>query len=273
MAKCSTYNHLVTVIAEEMETMKPSDARAMASEITLQINDTLNNGLISKGEYQPSVNRIEKLVPPNLRNSISLSAAWEAYNRAHGVNSRSNQSTEEIEVICTLPLQFRDNEKMRVAGRNTGIWPGSLISTIYELFEVVSNELIIVSPYWSTSGTTVLLRHITRSRLDGVEVNVITQPACKHSDDARKALQILKEYLLKKGAKVGIYCPFSADENFPLIHAKAIVCDGLEAYLGSANISFNGIEQNVELGVRLCGPHAQSIRDWLHAIFLQLDKW
>lgn len=273
MASLSTYNQLVTLIAEKMEVMNSLDARAMASEITLQINNTLYNGLLLKSMHQQPINRIALLIPPHLHNFVSLSAAWEAYNLVHGRKQSSNQITEEIKVVCTLPVQFRNNEKMLQVASETGIWPGSLISSIYELFEIVSNELIVVSPYWSTSGTVILLRHITRGRLDGVKIKILTQPASEHTDDAKRALHILKTSLTEKGAIVEIYCPFTVDENFPLIHAKVIVCDGLYSYLGSANFSFNGIEQNVEMGVRIQGPQVQPIRDWLYAMHLQLDKW
>jgi phosphatidylserine/phosphatidylglycerophosphate/cardiolipin synthase-like enzyme len=50
-------------------------------------------------------------------------------------------------------------------------------------------------------------------------------------------------------------------KDFPYtkLHAKALVVDRLEALVTSANLTLHGLEANLELGLRVRGPQAQSI--------------
>lgn len=44
------------------------------------------------------------------------------------------------------------------------------------------------------------------------------------------------------------------------MHSKVLVVDGRDALVTSANFTHHGLNENVELGVRLKGTHAGSLR-------------
>ena len=58
-----------------------------------------------------------------------------------------------------------------------------------------------------------------------------------------------------------------------MLHAKAVIKDGVEAYLGSANFSNGGVEQSIELGMRVGGEQAVAIRRWAQAMVEIFDDW
>jgi len=44
-----------------------------------------------------------------------------------------------------------------------------------------------------------------------------------------------------------------------LLHAKIVISDGEKGYMGSANLSWSGLDENFELGLSLSGSQASAI--------------
>ena len=57
----------------------------------------------------------------------------------------------------------------------------------------------------------------------------------------------------------------------PLLHAKLVLADGAFGYLGSANLTGNGLQKHLELGIGFRGESRQEI-EWLLRQVL-LSKW
>jgi phosphatidylserine/phosphatidylglycerophosphate/cardiolipin synthase-like enzyme len=49
--------------------------------------------------------------------------------------------------------------------------------------------------------------------------------------------------------------------SYTKLHAKVLVVDRVEMLVGSANFTFLGLESNLELGVRIRGPHAGAVAE------------
>ena len=73
-----------------------------------------------------------------------------------------------------------------------------------------------------------------------MEVRVITPPDDGGSDPNRRG----REQLASAGAGVRTL-------EKPKMHAKIIVADGSRAVVGSANITYSGMDNNRELGIRV----------------------
>ena len=58
-------------------------------------------------------------------------------------------------------------------------------------------------------------------------------------------------YLVSNGVKVKFFCSKNCAENELYIHAKAIVADGLNAFMGSENFGYASLNYNRELGLML----------------------
>jgi phosphatidylserine/phosphatidylglycerophosphate/cardiolipin synthase-like enzyme len=141
------------------------------------------------------------------------------------------------------------------------------------MFNQVAQEIQIVSPYWSSRGITVLLRHITRTDFTDVRIRTLTQPQHKLGPDEISAIFAFRDFMLSRGAKVEIASPEESGGRIVLVHAKAVVRDRAVAYLGSANLTLNGIEQSLELGAVLRGAQALQLSRWIDTIASGMTMW
>ncbi len=53
--------------------------------------------------------------------------------------------------------------------------------------------------------------------------------------------------------------PSVSDDEMASLHAKLVVADSRDALVTSANLTYHGLEANLELGVRIRGPEAREI--------------
>lgn len=53
--------------------------------------------------------------------------------------------------------------------------------------------------------------------------------------------------------------PELPDDAMAKVHAKVIVCDRVDALVTSANLTYHGLEANIELGIRVTGPPAGTV--------------
>lgn len=269
MVLADTYSYLVETIARSMREMSSTEARALASDITTLVNASLSKVIGT----QHNLELAGGMVPEVVRNSSTLSVGWDAYRQVHESQSGGLIRAVPVTVLCTLPPSFRNTSLVRCMAVQTGIWAGTLMTEMYELIQTANQEVVIVAPYWSPQGVAGLLRHVTRSDMHGVKVYIITQPAKDLKKEGLDAIQLLRQGLAIKSANVTILSPKREDGKTPLIHAKTVIRDGIEVYLGSANYSANGVEQSFELGVRLQGPAAQGVRDWVGVLMDSFEAW
>ena len=88
-----------------------------------------------------------------------------------------------------------------------------------------------------------ILRHLASAAGRGVAVRIITPPDEGESDANRRG----RDQLVSARAAVR-----TLDD--PKMHAKVIIADGSRAVVGSANITYSGMDNNRELGIRLAEP-------------------
>lgn len=269
MDRADTYQLLVNAISKEMRMMEKPEAMQLASDITAVIN----NKLARKNGTTDCDSMVERLIPTSVRNLATLTAGWDAYRRTHEQFGAALQRGDQARVICTLPSSLRNLPGTRKLGIDTGIWAGTLMAAIYELINQAEREVIIVAPYWSPSGVASLLRHISRKSMEGVNVIVMTQPRSELRHDELEGVLMLRDALLFKKAEVRILSPKEEEYRAPLLHAKTVVMDGCEAYIGSANYSSSGIEQSFELGIRLKGSSVIDLREWAGVLINNFEEW
>lgn len=164
---------LVRSIVDAMNLLGKKGAAALASEITHLINGSLGNS--DTGLCDPDTRALAaKLIPKDLRNLGTLTLGWEAYR--HWVDGAQSESPPSpgAQVVCSVPGGFVGEGLVSTELRSTGIWPGSLVASLYGMFDRVARELHLISPYWSSNGIQVLLRHISRPDFAGVRVCVLT---------------------------------------------------------------------------------------------------
>lgn len=144
--------------------------------------------------------------------------------------------------------------------------PPALRGTFLELDHFVrtlcssaKSELILVAPYLSSAGLESLRAPIARSAQQGAWVRLVTDDLDRRNGPNQKALRTLLSgddgAIIKTRLRV-----LTATEKLPaLIHAKIILADHKQGYLGSANLSQSAMDRNFELGVALVPAQVRSL--------------
>jgi cardiolipin synthase len=127
---------------------------------------------------------------------------------------------------------------------------GSIVTALVELLTGAHREIHILA-YAISDGAAQLFDILEKRLRVGVRVTMIVQQLDEQHHDASSRLRSLaKAY----PASFALF-DFRPDEQEAL-HAKCIVSDRRAAFVGSANLSFNGLIRNHELGVVVEGGPA-----------------
>jgi phosphatidylserine/phosphatidylglycerophosphate/cardiolipin synthase-like enzyme len=111
-----------------------------------------------------------------------------------------------------------------------------------------NKELLLVTPYFSKD----VIKEILRNRKQSVNTRFLlgfSERSFKEGESDPEALYLI----VGKNPKIKA-------KHIRNLHAKAYVFDGLEAIVTSTNLTRNGLQNNMELGIRLIGKMAQEVR-------------
>ncbi len=267
MRSDATYALLVQRIAGVMAALPRSEAADLAYNMTAAVNAAIR-GQPFEGDSE----QIRDLLPPATRTLPSLTCPWDAYQRAHAPGNATLRL--EVEPLCTLPASIRLTPEVRQVSGGTGLWAGSLMSCIHNLMDTAHQELLIMVPYWSVGGVKSLLRHMMRPSMEGVGVTILTRGRDELMEDGQlPAVDHLVTDFKRRGARVSVFSPTLVEGKRSLVHAKVVIADRRRAYIGSANFSTSGIEQSLEVGVRLEGRAVHVWGQWIHTLKDLFDEW
>ena len=97
-----------------------------------------------------------------------------------------------------------------------------------------------------------------------------------HEDDEQTNLENLMGVwdVFTKKPRVFTWRP-PPEHPYTKLHAKCLVVDRLDALVTSANFTFHGLESNLELGLRVRGPHAALIAERFDGLIAAgvLQRW
>lgn len=138
---------------------------------------------------------------------------------------------------------------------------GDLDQLLRDLILSARTSVLIVAPYLSPAGMRALKNSLGVAAQNGAAVRLVTGDLDADEEQNRKAVRELISgdvgQLIAGRLRV-----LTAAESMPvLLHAKLIVIDGSRGYLGSANLSWRGMESNFEIGVSLGERQAESLED------------
>ena len=171
--------------------------------------------------------------------------------------TRKGQHSLDVEVVITAPERYAAALALRARVRLT---LGALTQLIAD-----SKQYILLSfPYIQENdsvGTPIY--HALRSALKrGVDVDIVSTLV---------GLRTIAKKGLQKGAKgrLRFYRPRANVQNESRLgsHAKFCVCDGMHAYVGSANLTVPGLSNNIEIGVLLHGEPTHQIESFWELTF------
>lgn len=159
----------------------------------------------------------------------------------------------QVELVLTLPQSFGPEMAYLVHARTT-------LGALTQMVAQAQHELVMAAPYIKGEilGQGILqnaLQHAVEKR--HVELNIVTTG---ESLDSFTNIT----WIMANRARVHFFCPkgnVDIEQNLGS-HAKFCIADGQIAYIGSANLTFLGLHQHLEMGVLLHGELAKQVSDF-----------
>lgn len=138
-------------------------------------------------------------------------------------------SDERCELVITAPSSFK------LKARKTKLVVNSILSSAEKSITLTGYS---ISEYFSE-----MIELIIQKSTQGVYVNLYLNDTQKHQD----VIERLNTYA-SKFIKIFSYSQ-NSDDKMSALHAKLIVVDGHTSLISSANLSYHGMQGNVEMGV------------------------
>lgn len=190
--------------------------------------------------FTKSISLIEKRFP-NCKPSEIMDILQMAY-KLYECNSG-----ECCELVITAPSSFK------LKARKTKLVVNSILSSAEKNITLTGYS---ISEYFSE-----MIELIIQKSTQGVYVNLYVNDAQKHQD----VIERLNTYA-SKFIKIFSYNQQS-DDKMSALHAKLIVVDGHTSLISSANLSYHGMQGNVEMGVLIESPEkAQEVESLLKTL-------
>ena len=157
--------------------------------------------------------------------------------------------TEKVELVATLPSHYK-----------TQALP--TISVISELVEFAKTIIMITGYSISDYAEELLMKIIEKSR-GGVMVKIFVNRFDPNESP------IINKLDMYRGRYLEIYKYDEHEDDMAALHAKTISIDDSKSLITSANLSFHGLEKNIELG---CLINSSDYAKKLHSLFSDLIK-
>ena len=139
------------------------------------------------------------------------------------------QNSEAVEIVTTTPVSFQvKNRKTR--------------PVIEELIKG-SEKSILLTGYSISDHFEETMKLINNKSKQGIVVELFV-----NKYDSIRSLLTDIEHTNRRFFKVYEYAG-KADDKMASLHAKTIIVDGIKMLISSANLSFHGLEGNIEIGV------------------------
>ena len=155
--------------------------------------------------------------------------------------------TEKVDLVATLPSHYK-----------TQALP--TISVISDLIDSAKTLIMITGYSISDYAEDLLMKIIEKSR-SGIMVKIFVN---KFDPTESPIINKLDMY---KGRYLEIYKYVEQEDDMAALHAKTISVDDSKSLITSANLSFHGLEKNIELG---CLIDSSDYGKKLHSLFSDL---
>lgn len=155
----------------------------------------------------------------------------------------------EIEIVWTGP------EAEGPLVRPTAVVVEEMLREVRE-----AGEILIVG-YSLTAENGTIMKKIVDLLGEASQKRAAITIILHRDDEEKNKANLLKAWnVFAKKPKVMTWDP-PPNHPYTKLHAKVMVVDRLEALVTSANLTFHGLESNLELGLRVRGPQAAAIAE------------
>lgn len=186
------------------------------------------------------------------------------------VAARARDQLLCVEVLVAERLRPRDRwqEVLTVPPYLRTAFPeGKIAETLPVLADLVAtaNRRIILASPFLDSGFAQIAPLLRRFVDAGGALLVITRELTRPDSHNAAVVRALRSSCVRGAPEVASW----EDDGLGL-HLKALVADSTRAYVGSANLTWGGIGQQAELGLRIEGPSVSKIERLLEVLASEL---
>lgn len=169
------------------------------------------------------------------------------------------KAQSEVELVITAPEPYAAPLAIRVRARMT-------LGVLTQLIALTEKRVLLAVPFIQDGdfvGAPIYLA-LQCALERGVDVDIISTLA---------GIQVVQKRELGSSAKgrLRYFRPQANIDNERRIgtHAKVCVCDGTQAYVGSANLTMPGLNENLEMGLLVKGEVAHQILEYWEILTAQ----
>jgi phosphatidylserine/phosphatidylglycerophosphate/cardiolipin synthase-like enzyme len=142
----------------------------------------------------------------------------------------------------------------------------SLLSETIELIQRAEDELVLMSPFLAEEAYDQLRPALRTAAGNGATLTLITRYLTYAEDKEwnREFVECVRNDS-DLASSLRTY-EYTDDETWTTFHAKIVIADGEQAYLGTANLTHRGLTDNLELGVLFRDDTAGRLADLITAM-------
>lgn len=164
----------------------------------------------------------------------------------------AERDRESFDLVCTMPR--RDDSIAHLEPADFEM--RQITSAILTLCRNSERTLTIVSPFFESEGVEWILPGVEHALDQGIQVRIASRELSPGGPN-QNALAELHDYAEHQGGDLTIYDYYESKDNSeePLytLHSKLVISDQRAAYVGSANFTKYGFNENFEVGVVVRG--------------------
>jgi phosphatidylserine/phosphatidylglycerophosphate/cardiolipin synthase-like enzyme len=169
-------------------------------------------------------------------------------NRKHAESLLQNKPSR-IEVVTSSPEGVGGIPHSNITGR------------MVEMIASASDSVTVVNPFFTSEGLGLLLEAFVASTMRGISLEIITRDVLFGDGSNTRDMKRLLSEIEDGGNPSNIELVEIDTSMFPeaSLHAKVIVADRNAAYVGSANLTGQSLQNAIEMGLYLEGPPVDEI--------------
>jgi phosphatidylserine/phosphatidylglycerophosphate/cardiolipin synthase-like enzyme len=154
--------------------------------------------------------------------------------------------------VATLPTEIRFLMRPQPLRQTAGVLLGLIDRSV--------ESLMLAAPFIDSPAVAFLRESIAASLRRGVRVHVLTS-----SGRGRELNHLIHDACRSRNGRL-VVTEVHTEMSSLGSHAKVLLVDRTEAYVGSANLTAAGLGRHVEIGVELSGPQVEDLARLLDAV-------
>ena len=212
-----------------------------AAPSTTQLQRSLSLSTADAARLARSLKQVTAM-PDVTRHDVGIALATLAQTR-----SMAAATDERVEVVCTAPSRL-------------GVPVRTTFATAVEMVRAARQEMFVVG-YVFTEGARELIEQFAVARRDrGVRLILI-------GNRMADQLAVLQAFWLADSPPPIIFSRMAdPSDAIAALHAKLLICDSTVALVTSANFSYHGLHENIEIGVKIQSGAVARLVEFLQAL-------